>query len=323
MHGTFVASGPGVRQRGPVPGDPRDRRRADDRVPDGHPRSAERARPDPDRARAETADPLKIVTILNISDWHGAAHRRSRRRRTTCRGTGAVEPGLPDRRLGVPEAVVRPRTGPRRRTGRSRCLPAVTRSGRRPRSRTSSATSRDRVHEHDGRSGRRAREPQLRPRVGVPADRADPAGDFPFVSSNIIDPTTRRTPPAWSPSTTFIVRRGPARPRSASRTRTCQSADLPGQPRSVRVDGLRPDAINREAATAALEGREHDRRDRPRGCDRRDAQRPDGAAARPRRRARRASTSSSATTTTSRWSTRGRTACSSPRTVRRGCGSRG
>jgi 2',3'-cyclic-nucleotide 2'-phosphodiesterase (5'-nucleotidase family)/predicted AlkP superfamily phosphohydrolase/phosphomutase len=30
-----------------------------------------------------------------------------------------------------------------------------------------------------------------------------PLAEFPFVSSNIIDPRTRRTPPEWSPSTTF------------------------------------------------------------------------------------------------------------------------
>ena len=47
MHATFVLGGPGVKHKKDIAGPAGDRHRPDARVPDGHPRPAERARPDP------------------------------------------------------------------------------------------------------------------------------------------------------------------------------------------------------------------------------------------------------------------------------------
>ena len=70
MHGTFIASGPGVREAWADQRRPCDRRRTDAGVP---------ARASPARrtrrgrilySALEDADGLREVTILNISDWH-------------------------------------------------------------------------------------------------------------------------------------------------------------------------------------------------------------------------------------------------------------
>ncbi len=47
MHAVFVIGGPLIKKQGQRQGSPGDRRRSDDRVPDGHPRAAERPRADP------------------------------------------------------------------------------------------------------------------------------------------------------------------------------------------------------------------------------------------------------------------------------------
>ena len=57
MHGTFVAAGPGIRNRGPVGRHQGGRRRADPGLPHGHPRPPDRPGPDPVRA-ARGGQPL-------------------------------------------------------------------------------------------------------------------------------------------------------------------------------------------------------------------------------------------------------------------------
>ena len=102
MHGTFVASGPGIKRPATRRRDPRGRRRADARVPARHRRSAERPRQDPAEHHDGRARPAEI-TILDVSDYHGqlvAAHGDRRQRRGSRRG----EPGLHDRRSRVPRA---------------------------------------------------------------------------------------------------------------------------------------------------------------------------------------------------------------------------
>ena len=137
MHGTFIAAGPGIRDRRPDPGRARDRRRADDRVPDGHPRSAERPRRDPLRP-APSGGPAEGADDPQHQRLPRAAHAARGGGRHVA---GGAEPDLRDRRGGVPQAVVRRCIAPRRRTARSRSPAATPSAARRRRSRTSSATS--------------------------------------------------------------------------------------------------------------------------------------------------------------------------------------
>ena len=117
---------------------PCDRRRADDRVPDGHPRAAERARPDPLRACAASTGQYK-----EIDD---PRHQRLPRPARPARGGGRqpVAAGTRPSRIGG-SAFLKPwfdayrAEAPQRLDSRS---PPATRSARRRRSRPSSATRR-------------------------------------------------------------------------------------------------------------------------------------------------------------------------------------
>ena len=154
--------------RTPVAGRARDRRRADDRVPDGHPRPAERARQDPLQPRSRTPGSYKEITILDISDYHGQLMPLPEAADNLA-GAGASTRRFAIGGVGVPQAVVRrlPRRGDR----------ADSHHGRRRRLGRGDAAdlgvlrrhADDRDHEPDGLRRRRARQPQLRQGAGVPA----------------------------------------------------------------------------------------------------------------------------------------------------------
>ena len=61
----------------------------------------------------------------------------------------------------------------------------------------------DRAHEHDGLHARRARQPQLRPREQYLRNELIPLANFKYVSANIVDPATGKTPAEWAPSRTI------------------------------------------------------------------------------------------------------------------------
>ena len=104
-----------------------DRPCADARVPDGHPRSAERTRQDPLRPD-KTPGQYKEITILDISDFHAQLVPLAEAA-DNC-WDGGLEPDLRHRRVGVPEAVVR--RLPRRGAEWLDQSPAATRSGATP-----------------------------------------------------------------------------------------------------------------------------------------------------------------------------------------------
>ena len=137
MHGTFIAAGPGIRKQGPVAGV-----RAIDLAPT---LSFLMGFPGPQNARGNILTNLlpspgqyKRATILDISDYHGqlVPLRGGRQRHRH----GARQPHVPDRRLGLPEAVVRRLPG--EADGGSLTVAAATRSARPRRSPRSSATRR-------------------------------------------------------------------------------------------------------------------------------------------------------------------------------------
>ena len=82
-----------------------DRRRADARVPDGHPRPAERPRAGSSTTSSRAPSSLREITILDISDCHAQLTPLAEAA-DNARGAGR-QPVLRDRRLGVPQAVVR------------------------------------------------------------------------------------------------------------------------------------------------------------------------------------------------------------------------
>ena len=173
---TFVAAGPGHPRPLRRPRRAGDRRGADARLPARDPGPAERPRQDPLHILEDGGD-LRELTILNISDWHAQLiplTRRPTRRPTTApappsrsAGSAFLKPWFDTYRDEARDGVAH---GDRRRLVRRRDPADLERS---------SATSRRRDHEHDGLRRRGGRQPQLRPRRGVPAQRADPAGGLP------------------------------------------------------------------------------------------------------------------------------------------------
>ena len=98
------AGGPGLKDKEHVKNLRHDRRRSDARVPDGHPRPAERPRRDPlrhhqgRRAPPRDHDP-RHQRLARAADAAGRGRRQPR-------GSG-LERDVPDRRGGVPEGLVR------------------------------------------------------------------------------------------------------------------------------------------------------------------------------------------------------------------------
>ena len=170
MHATFVAGGPGIKKKDNVKD-----LRAIDVAPTiaflmDIPGPAERPRADPLRRRSSNRARCKEVTILDISDFHGQLIPLAR---------GAGQPrgpaSTPTFAIGgsaylkkwfeIYEAEAA--LDGTKTLASSRWRPA-TRSAPRRRSRTSSATSRrSKVMNMMGIDIDGAREPQLRPRVGV------------------------------------------------------------------------------------------------------------------------------------------------------------
>ena len=201
MHGVFVASGPGVRQRGPVSGV-----RAIDVAPTI---AFLMGIPGPHNARGRiltevvvTDGPLKVVTILNISDWHAQLTPLTEAADTVS-GTGAVNPVFPiagaafldtwfDRyRSEAPNGTLTLAGG----DSVGGATPPISNFfGDVPSVGIMNMMgfTADVIGNHNFDRGQRYLRTVL-----------IPLADFPFLSSNVIDPKTGRTPPAWRPSAVF------------------------------------------------------------------------------------------------------------------------
>ena len=182
----------------------------------------------------------------------------------------ARQPDLRDRRLGVPEAVVRrlPRRGAERldhgrggRLGRRDAADLAPSSATRPTIELMNLM---------GFGARRPRQPQLRQGPGVPAQHADPAGELPVP---LVERRRRQRQDAGGVEAVEgvrHVRRRQGRPRRLHERRR-SDARLPGGARPVprrELDGIGGQRRGGEAEGA---GNQHDRRDRPPRGDGRDA----------------------------------------------------
>ena len=290
MHATFVAGGPGLQAQGPRQGAPCDRHRTDARLPDGHPRPAERARADPLRRRrgCREADGGHDPRHQRLPRSAGAARRGVGQRRVARR-----QRSVRDRRLGVPEDVVPDLRGRGGAVGQGRQAErdrdGCRRLGRRDAAdlRVLQRRADDRSHEHDGNRHRRAREPQLRPRAGQPPPQPDPAGELPV---RLVEPRGRQRQHAGR---VVAVARVQVRPRRQARHRRLLErrparADEPGGARSVPRRELDDPRERRGREDREEDGRHRGDRAPRRDC--RHADRSDRPARRSRRQRARTST---------------------------------
>ena len=210
------------------------RPRADARLPDGHSGAAERSREDPQAALPEPGaaegdhDPRhQRLPRAARSAYRGRRHARGRRR---------GQSDLRDRRVRLPEAVVR--RLPRRGAGRF----DHGRGGRLDRSDATDLEllrrqAHDRDHEPDGLLGRRARQPQLRQERDVLPQRRSSR----WRTSRTCRRTSSTPPGRRRPSGSRLRCSTPSTARSsassASRTRTSPSSRDPG--RSTRSTSSR------------------------------------------------------------------------------------
>ncbi len=108
----------------------------------------------------------------------------------------------------------------------------------------------DRDHEHDRDRHRRARQPQLRPRRGLPADAADPAGELPVRLGERRRRERQHAEGVVAVARVQVPGRRARSASSASRTTTSRRSRSPA--RSTRsTSRTRLDAINAEAARLA------------------------------------------------------------------------
>ena len=295
MHGTFVIGGPGHQAQGHGRGPAGDRHRADARVPDGDPRPAERPRARSSTTSSSTAENLHEVTILDISDYHGQLTPLAET------ADNLAAPGV-NASFGIGGAAfLKPWFdiyGPRRRRAATK-HPSV-------------------IEVAAGDSIGGATPPisnffgdkptiEIMNMMGIDIDGlgnhnfdhgpdyfrddADPARATSRSSRRTSSTRTARRPAEWSPSHDVQVRRRhQGRRSSASRTTTTPALVFPGNARSVpRRDRSLP-AVNAEAARLAKQV-DAIVAHRPPRRDRRDADRPDRAAASTSPTASRTSTS--------------------------------
>ena len=313
MHATFVAGGPGVKHKDHVDGRAGDRPRADARVPDGHPRPAERPRQDPLRRSSSDAENAQGDHDPRHQRLARAADRRSPRPPTRS-GAGAVNPtfAIGGAAFLKPWFDVYEAEAALQRQGRAHRVaggdsfggatpPISNFFGDKPTIEIMNMMGID----VDG-----ARQPQLRPGADVPAEQADPAGRLPVRLGEHRRRRTGTTPPEWSPSHVFeLPARRQGRHRRLLERGHAERCVFPGSlgpfarrdrssPRSTPrrpARETRIDAIVASATWARPAGRSTD---------------PTGPLIDLADGARRTSTWSSATTTTSRSSRCARTACS-------------
>ena len=220
-------------QQRPLTGRPRDRRRADARVPDGHPRAAERARQDPLQDLPGRADRLREITILNISDWHAQLTPLTEAADNVA-GARRGEPDVRDRRRGVPRSRGSTCTGARRRNGSltmaggdsfGGATPPISNFfGDRPTIEIMNLMGfdADAVGNHSFDRGEEYFRKEL-----------IPLADFPILSANVVDGRAARRRPSGRRRTIFTTSTASSSGVDRLHDRGHAEARLPGQPRPV------------------------------------------------------------------------------------------
>ena len=279
MHAVFVAGRAADQEQGQRQGPAGDRRRPDDRVPDGHPRARRTPAGGSSTTSSSTPSALREITILDISDYHaqltplaeaadnlaapavnatfgigGSAFLKawfdvyeaeSAHSATTARRSNVLEVAGGDSFGGA--------TPPISNFFGDKPTPPIMRM---------MGIDLDAVGNHSFDRGQTYLRNELIPLADVPDDQS------PTSSSR-----TARRRPEWSTVEGVRLR---AR-RQARLRRLHDRVDardrLPGEPRSVR-GAARRSGGQRRGGEARQEGR-RDRRTRPRGRDRRHGQRPD------------------------------------------------